>query len=127
MKVGFMKAGFMKAGFMKAGGTLVESMPLDRKFVGSNPILAAVVGKRGLESQTKESARSADKRPSPGYCAAICFYYAALGHMFVLVGCGRGAGPYVSIGWLWAWRWAICLYWLAVGHMFLLCVCMCIC
>src|SRR6218665_2226575 len=56
-----------------------------------------VVGKRGLEKQTKESARSADKRPSPGYCVAICFYYAALGHMFVLVGCGRGARPYVSI------------------------------
>ena len=49
------------------------------------------------EKQTKESARSADKRPSPGYCVAICFYYVALGHMFVLVGCGRGARPYVSI------------------------------
>src|SRR6218665_3393453 len=58
-----------------------------------------VVGKRPLESQTKESARR-DKRPSPGYCVAICFYYAALGHMFLLC----GARPYVSIGWLWAWR-----------------------
>src|SRR6218665_3333088 len=41
--------------------------------------------------------------------------------MFLLVGCGRGARPYVSI----MCRWAICLYWLAVGmalgHMFLLC------
>src|SRR6218665_8117 len=41
--------------------------------------------------------------------------------MFLLVGCGRGTGPYVSI----MWRWAICFYWLAVGvalgHMFLLC------
>src|SRR6218665_1379009 len=59
--------------------------------------------------------------PSPGYCVTICFYYVALGHMFVLVGCRRGAGPYVSI----MRRWAICLYWLAVGvglgHMFLLC------
>src|SRR6218665_1855762 len=63
--------------------------------------------------------------------SAICFYYAALGHMFVLVGCGRGARPYVSI----MRRWSICLYWLAVGvalgHMFLLCVricvCMCVC
>ena len=48
MKVGFMKAGFMKAGFMKAGGTLVESMPLDRKVVGSNPILAATPGTLGF-------------------------------------------------------------------------------
>src|SRR6218665_2262342 len=55
-----------------------------------------VVGKRPLEAQTKESARR-DKRPSPGYCVAICFYYAALGHMFLLC----GAWPYVSIGWLW--------------------------
>src|SRR6218665_3414903 len=63
--------------------------------------------------------------------SAICFYYAALGHMFLLAGCGLGARPYVSIGWLWAWGSAICFYWLAVGvalgHMFLLCVCMCIC
>src|SRR6218665_2555354 len=80
-----------------------------------------VVGRPGAPAQTKESARSADKRLSPGYCVAICFYYAALGHMFVLVACGRGARPYVSIMRL----WAICLYWLAVGvglgHMFLLC------
>src|SRR6218665_1041759 len=79
-----------------------------------------VVGRLPPPKQTKESARR-DKRPSPGYCVAICFYYAALGHMFVLVGCGRGARPYVSI----MRRWAICLYWLAVGvglgHMFLLC------
>src|SRR6218665_2514074 len=82
--------------------------------------ITLVVGKRRELAQTKESARR-DKRPSPGYCVAICFYYAALGHMFVLVGCGRGARPYVSI----MRRWAICLYWLAVavglGHMFLLC------
>src|SRR6218665_574192 len=36
-----------------------------------------------------------------------------------------GARPYISIGWLWAWREAICFYWLAVGvglgHMVLLC------
>src|SRR6218665_3636470 len=61
--------------------------------------------------------------------------------MFLLVGCGRGDRPYVSIGWL----WAICFYWLAVGvalgHMFVLvgcgpyvfivcvyvCVCVCVC
>ena len=53
----------------------------------------SVVSRRGSPGQTKESARSADKRPPPGYCVAICFYYAALGHMFVLV----------CIGWLWAW------------------------
>src|SRR6218665_1356662 len=68
-----------------------------------------VVGKRGLEKQTKESARR------------YVIYCVRLGHMFVLVGCGRGARPYVSI----MRRWAICLYWLAVGvglgHMFLLC------
>src|SRR6218665_500686 len=43
--------------------------------------------------------------------------------MFLLVGCGLGAGPYVSI----MRRWAICFYWLAVGlglgHMFLLVGC----
>src|SRR6218665_2240351 len=62
---------------------------------------------------------------------AICLYWlavgVAMGHMFLLVGCGRGARPYGSI----MYRWAICFYWLAVGvrlgHMFLLCVCMCIC
>src|SRR6218665_3156367 len=60
---------------------------------------------------------------SIGSLWAICFYCVALGHMFLLVGCGRGARSYVSI----MCRWAICLYWLAVGvapgHMFLLCVC----
>src|SRR6218665_2093545 len=71
------------------------------------------------------------------------FLLCALGHMFVLVGCARGARPYVSI----MCRWAICFYWLAVGvaldHMFVLvgcgpyvsivrvyvymCVCICVC
>src|SRR6218665_3712096 len=60
-------------------------------------LMLPVVGILTAPKQTKESARSADKRPSPGYCVAICFYYAALGHMFALVGCGRGARPYVSI------------------------------
>ena len=59
--------------------------------------LCWVVGRVQDEKQTKESARSADKRPPPGYCVAICFYYVALGHMFVLAGCARGARPYVSI------------------------------
>ena len=63
-----------------------------------HPWAMGVVGILRLEAQTKESARR-DKRPSPGYCVAICFYYAALGHMFLLC----GARPYVSIGWLWAW------------------------
>src|SRR6218665_4022516 len=55
--------------------------------------------------------------------SAICFYYVALGHIFLLVGCGRGGRPYVSI----MCRWAICSYWLAVGvalgHMFVLVGC----
>src|SRR6218665_383523 len=62
----------------------------------------SVVYRVQAPAQTKESARR-DKRPPLGYCMAICFYYVALGHMFLLVGCGRGARPYVSIGWLWAW------------------------
>src|SRR6218665_2472 len=68
-----------------------------------------VVGTRQLEKQTKESARR------------YVIYCVPLGHMFLLVGCGRGARPYGSI----MWRSAICFYWLAVGvglgHMFLLC------
>src|SRR6218665_2547682 len=34
-----------------------------------------------------------------------------------------GAGPYVCIGWLWAWGSAICLYYAALGYMFLLVGC----
>src|SRR6218665_922231 len=70
-----------------------------------------VVGRPGAPRQTKESAR----RDGAAVARLLC------GHMFVLVGCGRGARPYVSI----MRRWAICLYWLAVGvglgHMVLLC------
>ena len=33
------------------------------------------------------------------------------------------AGPYVCIGWLWAWRWAICFYYAALGYMLLLVGC----
>src|SRR6218665_497726 len=70
----------------------------------------SVVGILGLSKQKNRPGVTAP--PSPGYCVAICF---------VLVGCWRGARPYVSI----MRRWAICLYWLAVGvglgHMFLLC------
>src|SRR6218665_143363 len=52
-----------------------------------------VVGRRGVEGQKNRPGVTA----APGYCVAICFYYVRLGHMFVLVGCGRGARPYVSI------------------------------
>src|SRR6218665_1674296 len=55
--------------------------------------------------------------------SAICFYYAALGHMFLLVGCGRGARPYVSIGWLCAWGSAIWFYYVPLRHMFVLVGC----
>src|SRR6218665_2158984 len=105
------KSAHSSSKFAISASTVGDGPPKDMSVVGILPI----------EGQTKESARR-DKRPSPGYCVAICFYYAALGHMFLLVGCGRGVRPYVSIGWLWAWRWAICFYWLAVGvalgHMF---------
>src|SRR6218665_1226064 len=43
--------------------------------------------------------------------------------MFLLVDCGRCAGPYGSIGWLGAWGSAICFYYVALGHMFLLVGC----
>src|SRR6218665_2149773 len=45
--------------------------------------------------------------------SAICFYYAALGYMFLLVGCRRGAGPYVSI---------VCIYVCVYACMYV-CVC----
>src|SRR6218665_2052459 len=73
--------------------------------------VASVVGKRREEAQTKESARR------------YVIYYVGLGHMFLLVGCGRGARPYVSIGWLWAWGSAICFYYVPLGHMFVLVGC----
>ena len=71
-----------------------------------------------LETQTKESARR-DKRLSPGYCMAICFYCLAVDHMFLLCAAGR----YVSIGWLWAWGSAICFCYVTLGHVFLLVGC----
>src|SRR6218665_3144791 len=91
----------------------------------------SVVGILGSPKQTKESARSADKRPPPGYCMAICFYCMTLGHMFLLC----GARPYVSIGRLWAWSSAICFY-CVYAYVYIcvcvcvyvyMCVCMCIC
>src|SRR6218665_335850 len=51
--------------------------------------------------------------------SAICFYYAALGYMFVLVGCRHGAGPYVSI---------VCVYvYMCICMCVYICVCMCVC
>src|SRR6218665_2839161 len=64
---------------------------------------------------------------------AICFYYGALGHMFLLVGCGRGARPYDSIGWLWAicfYCACVCVYvcvYMCICMCVYICVCMCVC
>ena len=74
-----------------------------------------VVNRRGVEKQTKESARR------------YAIYCVGLGHMFLLA----GARPYVSIGWLWAWRWAICFYCVCVYVYMCVCVCVyvyvCVC
>src|SRR6218665_3525130 len=56
-----------------------------------------VVGRPQPPGQTKESARR------DGGARLLC------GHMFLLC----GAGPYVCIGWLWAWGSAICFYYAA--------------
>src|SRR6218665_1878040 len=66
-----------------------------------------VVIRRPPPAQTKESARR------DGGARLLC------GHMFLLC----GAGPYVCIGWLWAWGSAICFYYAALGYMFLLVGC----
>src|SRR6218665_85018 len=71
-----------------------------------------VVGILGLSKQKNRLGVTA----APGYCVAICFYYVALGHMFVLVGCGRAAGPYVSI---------VCVY-VCVCVCVYVCVCVCV-
>src|SRR6218665_1697350 len=68
-----------------------------------------VVGRPGAPAQTKESAR----RDGAAVAWLLC------GHMFLLC----GAGPYVCIGWLWAWGSAICFYYAALGYMFLLAGC----
>src|SRR6218665_2128106 len=76
----------------------------------------AVVGILPPPKQTKESARRDDHMfllSGALLLWTICFYCVALGHMFLLYGCG----PYVSI----VWRSAICFYCVALGHMFLLC------
>src|SRR6218665_363378 len=74
----------------------------------SYPTLS-VVGRLTAPRQTKESARR------------YVIYCEALGHMFLLVGCGRGARPYVSI----MCRYAKFFYCLSVCvslcHFFLLC------
>src|SRR6218665_1112591 len=71
-----------------------------------------VVGTRGLEKQTKESARR-DGAAVAWLLYGHMFLLCALGHMFVLVGCGRGARPYVSIVCI-----CVCVY---------MCVCVCVC
>src|SRR6218665_1349885 len=43
--------------------------------------------------------------------------------MFLLVGCARGARPYVCIGWL----WAICFYCACVCVYVCMYVCVCVC
>src|SRR6218665_1665606 len=78
-----------------------------QKRTTSGTMLSQVVGKRPPPGQTKESARR------DGAARLLC------GHMFLLC----GAGPYVCIGWLWAWGSAICFYYAALGHMFLLVGC----
>src|SRR6218665_2612290 len=57
------------------------------------------------------------------YVSIVWGYWLAvgvgLGHMFLLVGCGRGAGPYVCIGWL----WAICFYYVGLWTICFYCMC----
>src|SRR6218665_4009044 len=60
-------------------------------------------------TKTKESAR----RDGAAVARLLC------DHMFLLC----GAGPYVCIGWLWAWGSAICFYYAALGYMFVLVGC----
>src|SRR6218665_4009202 len=55
--------------------------------------------------------------------SAICLYYAALGYMFLLVGCRRGAGPYVSIVCVYVYMCVCMCICMCVG----MCVCMCVC
>src|SRR6218665_1722183 len=59
--------------------------------------------------------------------SAICFYYAALGYMFLLVGCRRGAGPYVSIVCVYMY---VCVYmcvYVCIYVCVYVCVGMCVC
>src|SRR6218665_2583410 len=65
---------------------------------------------KGLTSANK---RIGQKRRQKTVARLLC------GHMFLLC----GAGPYVCIGWLWAWGSAICFYYAALGYMFLLAGC----
>src|SRR6218665_692245 len=114
-----------------------------------------VVGRPRVPKQTKESARrdgAAVARLLCGHmsllcgagpyvcigwlCAwgsAICFYYAALGYMFLLVGCRRGAGPYVSIVRVYVYM-CVCMYvymyvyvYICVYVCMYVCVCVCVC
>src|SRR6218665_3276591 len=67
----------------------------------------------GYTDSTKADKRIGQKRRQKTVARLLC------GHMFLLC----GAGPYVSIGWLWAWGSAICFYYAALGHMFVLAGC----
>src|SRR6218665_341218 len=95
-------------------------------------VLLKVVGRLGSPKQ-----KNRQKRRQKTVARLLC------DHMFLLC----GAGPYVCIGWLWAWGSAICFYYAALGYMLVLvgcrhgcgpyvsivrvyvyvCVCMCIC
>src|SRR6218665_112786 len=85
---------------------------------------AIVVGRRGSPKQKNRLGVTAP--PSPGYCSTICFYYAPLGYMFLLVGCRRGAGPYVSIVCVYVYMCVcVCVY-VCVCIYVCMCVCMCV-
>src|SRR6218665_2202344 len=59
--------------------------------------------------------------------SVICFYYAAVGYMFLLVGCRRGAGPYVSIVCVYVYM-CVCVYvYMYVYVCVYVCVCVCVC
>src|SRR6218665_3459941 len=75
-------------------------------------VLLSVVSS-GYTGLTKADKRIGQKRRQKTAAWLLC------GHMFLLC----GAGPYVCIGWLWAWGSAICFYYAALGYMFLLVGC----
>src|SRR6218665_3806860 len=67
----------------------------------------------GYKAATRANKRIGQKRRQKTVARLLC------GHMFLLC----GAGPYVCIGWLWAWGSAICFYYAALSYMFLLVGC----
>src|SRR6218665_3356045 len=120
-------------------------------------IMTIVVGRPGAPAQTKESARRGGAAVAQLLCdhmfllcgagpyvcigwlcawgSAICFYYVALGHMFLLVGCRRGARPYVSIVCVYVYMCVcvyvymyVCIYVCVCVYVCVyVCVCICIC